>query len=114
MNLVSILYKWKHWAEDGAAQVDVFVSSMAQYDEGLFMLLAGFESKAYVSAGSDRVSRIEYRINLKTVEEFLQIEDIEPRLRVIAASDRFSTLTADHQRAVKTLLDTIDGKAEVW
>jgi predicted KAP-like P-loop ATPase len=113
-NLISILYKWKHWAADGPAQVAAFVNSMAQNDEGLLTLLAGFEGKAFVSSGSDRVSRVEYRINLKTVEEFLQLESIEPRLRAIAASDSFSTVPADHQRAVKTFLDTVDGKVETW
>jgi predicted KAP-like P-loop ATPase len=113
-NLISILYKWKHWAADGEAQVDAFVRSMAQDNEGLLMLLAGFEGKAFVSSGSDRVSRVEYRINLKTVEEFLQLDSIEPRLRAIVVSEGFSNLRADHQRAVKTFLDTVDGKAEAW
>ncbi len=113
-NLISILYKWKHWAADGAAQVDAFVTSMAQDNEGLLMLLAGFEGKAFVSSGSDRVSTVEYRINLKTVEEFLRIDSIEPRLRAIAASENFMALATEHQRAVKTFLDTVDGKAETW
>jgi len=114
VNLISILYKWKHWAVDGAAQVAAFVSSMAQDDEGLLMLLAGFEGKAFVNSGSDRVSRVEYRINLKTVEEFLQLESIEPRLRAIAASDILGIVSAERQRAIKTFLDTVDGKAETW
>jgi predicted KAP-like P-loop ATPase len=113
-NLISVLYKWKHWAADGADQVDAFVRSMAQDNEGLLMLLAGFEGKAFVSSGSDRVSRVEYRINLKTVEDFLQLDSIEPRLRAIAASENFMALAAEHQRAVKTFLDTVDGKAEAW
>ena len=113
-NLISILYKWKHWAADGPAQVAAFVNSMVQNDEGLLTLLAGFEGKAFVSSGSDRVSRVEYRISLKTVEDFLQINAIEPRLRTIVASERVKCMPADHQRAVKTFLDTVDGKAEAW
>ena len=113
-NLISILYKWKHWATDGPSQVTSFVNSMVQDDEGLVTLIAGFEGKAFVSSGSDRVSRVEYRMNLKTVEEFLQLESIGPRSRAIAASDQFGSLPADHQRAVKTFLDTVDGKADTW
>lgn len=113
-SLISILYKWKHWSADGPAQVAAFVDAMAKDDEGLLALLAAFEGKAFVSSGSDRVSRVEYRISLKTVEDFLQIRAIEPRLRAIVASDQFNRMPADHQRAVKTFLDTVDGKAETW
>lgn len=112
--LISILYKWKHWSADGPVQVAAFVDAMAKDDEGLLALLAGFEGNAFVSSGSDHVSRIEYRISLKTVEDFLQMKAIEPRLRGIAASDRFNNVPANHQRAVKTFLDTVDGKAEAW
>lgn len=113
-NLISILYKWKHWAADGPVQVAAFVDAMVKDDDGLLTLLAGFEGKAFVSSGSDHVSRVEYRISLKTMEDFLQMKAIEPRLREIAASERFESVPADHQRAVKTFLDTVDGKAEAW
>lgn len=103
-NLISVLYKWKHWSADGPAKVATFVDAMAKNGEGLLRLLAGFEGKAFVSGGSDRVSRVEYRINLKTVEEFLQIKAIEPRLRAISTSEHFNSLPADHQRAVRTFL----------
>lgn len=113
-NLISILYKWKHWSADGDSQVAVFVGAMANENEGLLTLLAGFEGKAFVSGMTDHVSRVEYRISLKTVEEFLQIKEIEPRLRAITASNELKGLSAEHQRAVKTFLDTVDGKTEDW
>lgn len=113
-SLIFILYKWKHWSADGPVQVAAFVDAMAKDDEGLLALLTAFEGKAFVSSGSDHVSRIEYRISLQNVENFLQTKTIEPRLRAIAASDQFNSMPADHQRAVKTFLDTVDGKAEAW
>lgn len=112
--LISILYKWKNWAADGPVQVAAFVDAMAKGDEGLLTLLAGFEGKAFVSNGSDRGSRVEYQISIKTVEEFLQINAIEPRLREIAASEKFKSMPGEHQRAVKTFLDTVDGKVDGW
>jgi predicted KAP-like P-loop ATPase len=113
-NLISILYKWKHWAIDGPAKVTAFVNAMTQEEEGLLELLSKFESKVFSSGGSNSVSRVEYRINLKTVEDFIQPKSIEPRLRAIAASGSFNILPAGHQRAVKTFLDTVDGKVEKW
>ncbi len=113
-NLIWILYKWQSWALDGPARVAAFVDAMAKNDDDLLTLLAGFEGKAFVSRGSDLVGRVEYRISLKTVEEFLQIKAIEPRLRAIVESERFKSVPAHHRRAAKTFLDTVDGKAVAW
>jgi predicted KAP-like P-loop ATPase len=113
-NLISILYNWKRWSEDGERKVAEFVETMVRDDKGLLALLAGFEGKAFVHGWSDHVGRIEYRISLKTVEDFLQVKAIEPRLRAIAASANFATLPTEQQRAVKTFLDTVDGKTRDW
>lgn len=112
--LVSILYMWKRLAEDGDEKVATFVESMIKDDEGLIKLIVSFESKAFVQGWSDHVGRIEYRISLKTVEDFLQVKLIEPRLRAIASSSTLGSLPTEHQRAVKTFLDTVDGKASDW
>lgn len=112
--IVSILYMWKHWSADGPAQVAAFVGEMTADNSGLLALLAGLEGKAFVSGMTDHVSRVEYRISLKTVEDFLQLTEIEPRLRAIAASSDFRDLAPEHQRAVRTFLDTVDGKSDDW
>ena len=89
-----------------------FVKAMIVDDDGLLALLARFEGKAFVHGMSDHVERVEYRISLKTVEDFLQVTAIEPRLRAILASENFKDLGESQQRAVKTFLDTVDGKTD--
>lgn len=113
-SLVSILYSWKRWSANGDENVAAFVDAMIKDDEGLLTLIAAFESKALVSGWSDHVGRIEYRIRLKTVEDFVSVKSIEPRIRNIASSATFGSLTAERQRAIKTFLDAVDGKTRDW
>ncbi len=113
-NIVSILYTWKRWLADGDQRVASFIEGMIGEDKGLIKFIAGFENKAFAQGWSDHVGRIEYRISIKTVEDFLQVKGIEPRLRAIASSASFVSLPVEHQRAVKTFLDTIDGKTKDW
>ena len=112
--IVSIVYSWKRWLGEGDQSVASFIERMIGDDEGLIKLIAGFENKAFVQGWSDHIGRIEYRISLKTIEDFLQVKAIEPRLRAIALSANFATLPAEHQRVVKTFLDTVDGKTKDW
>ena len=113
-NLASILYTWKRWSSDGGQRVAAFVNDLVQDGEGLVIFVAALESKATVQGMSDHVGRIEYRINLKSVEDFVPVNTIEPRLREIASSTMFSGLAPERQRAVKTFLDTFDGKTNEW
>ncbi len=109
-NLVSILYMWQHWSKEGGGRVAMFVDELIADDEGLLTLISGFESKAFVQGISDHVARIEYRINLKSIGDFVPVKSIEPRIRSIASSTAFSSMTPERQRVVKTFLDAVDGK----
>lgn len=111
---MSILYSWKRWSATGDENVAAFVDAMIKDDEGLLTLVSAFESKALVSGWSDHVGRIEYRIRLKTVEDFVSVKSIEPRIRDIASSATFGSLTAERQRAIKSFLDAVDGKTRDW
>lgn len=113
-NLVSILYMWKQWSEEGGNRVATFVDEMIKDDEGLLTLISAFESKAFVQGMSDHVGRIEYRIRLKSIDDFVPVKSIEPRLRAIASSTGYSSMTSERQRAVKTFLNAVDGKTQDW
>jgi predicted KAP-like P-loop ATPase len=112
--LISILYMWKRWVPDADQRVSAFVDSVIGNDDGLLTFIAAFENKAFVQSWGDHVGRIDYRINPKTVEDFVAVESIEPRLRAIAASAVFTQLSAEKQRSIRTFLDTIDGKKREW
>lgn len=113
-NIVSILYSWRRWSSDGDEKVAAFIDTMIKDDEGLLMLIAGFENRAFIQGWSDHVGRVEYRISPKTVGDFVQVKSIESRLRLIVSSASFSSFPTEHQRAAKTFLDTLDGKVRDW
>ena len=101
---------WKQWSKEDGSRVATFVDEMIKDDEGLLILISAFESKAFVQGMSDHVGRIEYQISLKSIEDFVPVKSIEPRLRAIASSTVYSSMTPERQRAVKTFLDAVDGK----
>jgi hypothetical protein len=62
----------------------------------------------------DYVGKINWRISLKNIEDFVPIKDIEPRVRNLLSSNRFEKLTAQQKLALNTFVDTIDGKIKDW
>ena len=59
---------------------------------------------------SDYVGIIHWQIHLKSVEEFVDLKEVEPRIRKIFSSSDFEQFDARKKLAIRTFLDTIDGK----
>lgn len=112
--LVSILYSWKRWCPNGAQEVDNFVRELVADDHGLITFISSFLGKSYAHGMSDYVARVELKIHLDSVKEFVPVEDIEPRVREISQRDDFKTLPPEQQTALTTFLDTVDGKIKDW
>jgi predicted KAP-like P-loop ATPase len=108
--LVPILYDWRRWSPPGEQVVQAFVKELASTDEGLITLIAGFTGRSYVTGFSDYVSREESKINLGSLEEWISVTDIEPRIRAIFQSERFNHLTAGQQKGLKTFINSVDDK----
>ena len=107
-HLLSILFSWKEWGE--RKKINNFVNSTIKNDDGLIDFIAGFLSKSTSHSMSDYVGKIDWRINTKNVEEFVDLKDVELRIRKILSSSDFEELDARKKLAIKTFLDTIDGK----
>jgi len=103
-----ILYRWREW--DQAANVETYVKDLIRTDNGLINFIASFLSKVFSSGMGSRTSTIHWRISTKNIASFVDINDIEPRLRRILSTDSFAQLDDRKQLAVKTFLDTLDGK----
>jgi predicted KAP-like P-loop ATPase len=112
--LVGILYSWKRWCPNGAEEVDNFVRELVVNDYGLITLISSFLSKSYAHGMSDHVARVELRIHLDSVKEFIPVADVEPRVREIYHRDDFKNLPSEQQTAIKIFLDTVDGKIKDW
>jgi predicted KAP-like P-loop ATPase len=109
-NLSSILFSLKRWKQHD--QISSFVSNMIRNDDGLIDFIASFLSKSRSLGMSDYVGKIYWRISIKGIEEFVDLKDIEPRIRKILSSPDSDELDDTRKLAVKTFLDTINGKTE--
>ena len=106
--LVSILYDWKRWGRQ--EQVIEFVNHVIENDDGLIDFITSFLSKSKSHGMSDYVIKINWRIPLKSIEEFVSLKQIESRIRNMFASPNFELMDDKRKLAIKTFLDTIDGK----
>ncbi len=113
-NLVLILYSWQRWCPDGNEAVSQFVRGLVSTDDGLTQFLYAFVGKSYSHGMGDYVGRVDWRINLKSVANFIAVDELTPKVRTIVGSAEFKNLSPDNQRALQTFIDTVDGKVKEW
>jgi len=107
-HLPSILFRWKDWGKRG--KINNFVNNMIKNDDGLIDFITSFLSKSTSQGMSDYVAKIHWRIDLKSVGEFVDLTGVEQRIRKIFSSSDFEQLDGRKKLAIRTFLDTIDGK----
>ena len=112
--LVSILYSSKRWCPDGDQEANSFIREMIATEQGLITFITSFLSKSYAHGMSDYVTRLELRIPLDSVKEFIPLADLERRVREISKREDFKDLPSEQKTALTTLIDTIDGKIKAW
>lgn len=107
--LLSILYWWKQWG--GQDKVEKFISDMIKTDDGLIDFITNFLKQAAISSGwPDYVSKTSWYIDHKYVEEFVNIKEVEPRIRKIFSSAGYTEFEDQRKLAIKTFIDSIDRK----
>ena len=52
-----------------------------------------------------------YRVNLKYMADFFDVEALGPRVRKIAEGQMFTTLPPEQQRAVRGFIDALDARS---
>ena len=107
-HLPSILFRWREWGQRN--EINNFVNNMIKTDDGLIDFITSFLSKSTIHGLSDYTAKIDWRINIKNVEEFVDLKEVESRIRKILSSSDFKELDERKKLAIKTFLDTIDGK----
>ena len=108
--LFLLLLRWKRWGvpED----VDTFVHDLVAEDEGLIDFISSFLSPIKTYGLSDYVYNLSWRIPLKNIEEFVDLNQIEPRVRALSSSAEIERYDDKKKLAIRKFLDTIDGKIE--
>ncbi|MFH1853126.1 MAG: hypothetical protein ABIA75_12355 [Candidatus Neomarinimicrobiota bacterium] len=103
-----ILYRWKDWGD--LIDVEEFIKKSTSTDEGLIDFITGFLNNSTSHSISDYVGKIHWRINIQDLEKFIDLESVKDRIRIIYSSPNFNTLNDLNKLAIKTFIDTIDGK----
>jgi len=107
-HLPSILFSWKEWGEK--KRITTFIDNMIKTDDGLIDLIASFLYKITSHSSSGNDNEINWRINEKSIGEIVNLKNIVPRIRKISSSSYFKELDERKRIAIKTFLDTVDGK----
>jgi predicted KAP-like P-loop ATPase len=108
-NLINILYNWKKWSNEN--DVKSYVLNITENDDDLVSFLKKFLSEINIQSISDYVIKSEWQMDLKKIDDnYISLKDIEPRIRKIFQSEIFKNYKEKEQLAIRTFLDTFDGK----
>ncbi|MGP8012386.1 MAG: hypothetical protein ACLPI9_07930 [Halobacteriota archaeon] len=101
-----ILYRWDTWCPSTKAQD--FVNGLLRTDEGLLDFIAGCTLPPGTFFIAKDTPHVRWEIDLKTVTQFVSLEDVEPRIRKIAAEMPPESVDKREADALFTLLKSYD------
>lgn len=107
-HLLSILFMWRRWNDPDHASD--YVQSLIKDDKRLIGFIKRFLSDIRSHGMSDYVESVSWRINLESVETFVELNEVDKRLRKIQSNPQYNDLEDKEKLAIKTFLDTRDGK----
>lgn len=106
-HLGAILYRWKEWK--GLDHVKQYVEIIITTDHGIVNFVRAFLGRSVSYGMGDYTGKVNWKINLKDIEEFIDIKIIEKRLREFD-STKLEEFTEKEKLAINTFLDFYDGK----
>lgn len=106
--LLDILQLWRRW--ESLEAVREYVRVLIQTDSGLIKFIPHFITKIHSAGFSDHVGSVKHRVELKNLENFVNLDEVDYRLRKIKNSDDFYELDEKEKDAIGIFLDTRDGK----
>ena len=107
-HLLSILFMWRRWNDPD--HVSDYVQTLIKSDNGLIEFITHFLSDVRSHGMSDYVENVSWRINLESIETFVNLDEVDKRLRAIQSTPQYNDLEDKKKLAIKTFLDTRDGK----
>ncbi|MFP4498893.1 MAG: hypothetical protein ACLFQV_11835, partial [Vulcanimicrobiota bacterium] len=106
--LASILAAWIRW--DTPSCVFDFINKITRSDAGLIDFVSAFVIRVARADNVDTLLDGEWRIELWRIRRFAELDKIEDRLRRVFSYPGFKKLEKKKRIAVRTFLDTLDGK----
>jgi len=104
--LVYILLELKEWKPEGEVEVEVdkLVNDMIKSDDGLIDFITSFLTRVSPHNSSDSQEKSHCRID-GSIENFVDLKEIEPRIREIFNSPVFAQLEDKKKLAIETFLN---------
>ncbi|KUK14971.1 MAG: KAP P-loop domain protein [Petrotoga mobilis] len=100
--LAYILLELREWKQEG--EVDKLVNDMIKIDEGLVDFITSFLTRVSPHNSSDSQEKRHWRID-GSIENFVDLKEIEPRIRKILTSPDFAQLDNQKKLAIETFLN---------
>ena len=107
-HLLSILFMWRRWNDPD--HVNNYVQKLIKNDNGLIEFITHFLSDIKSRRMSDYEGNVSWRIDLENIKIFVNLDNIDGRLRAIHLSPQYNDLEDRQKLAIKTFIDTRDGK----
>ncbi|MCG0275669.1 MAG: AAA family ATPase [Thermosediminibacteraceae bacterium] len=110
--LATILYRWRDWENEDAPRKWILNKNILASDKNLVAILTAFLTKTFSQNLDEVVPRINWRLNPKTLEPFLDPNAIIHRCRLILSNPP-EWLTEKEKIAVETFVkefDSLQGK----
>jgi len=104
----TILYCWKRWGNKN--QIEAYIEKLIKDDEGLVTFITHFLYEISSHKSDDYISTKTWRIRLNYIEEYINKDQLEHRIRKIKSSSTFTKLEEEKKLAISILLDTINEK----
>jgi hypothetical protein len=101
-----ILYQWKQWGAD-SEDINYLISKILENDSKLINFISDCISMSISSRVTDYVSKTHYSIAFSNVEEFMNLDEVEHRLKEISSSGVLEGRTEREKNAVKLFLDGV-------
>jgi predicted KAP-like P-loop ATPase len=109
-HLGAILYRWKEWK--GIEIVRRFVEELISTDEGITNFVRAFLGRSVSYGISDYTGKVNWKINLRDIEEFIDLNKIEKRLSELNNND-LKDFSEKEKLAITTFFDFYNGKRKI-
>ncbi|MBC8137988.1 MAG: AAA family ATPase [Fibrella sp.] len=103
--LAALLYRWRAWGD--AREMQSYVNRLVETELGLIRFLTAWVSVSHESNSSDRISHPKKFVNLTSVGEFIAVDSLAEKVRVLIANPPTDGFGTDGQEAAALFLDTL-------
>jgi predicted KAP-like P-loop ATPase len=105
--ILPILQIWKQWRED-ETEIESVIKKIIECDNNLINFISNCISPVHSMSINDYVGKTSWNISFKAIEDFIDLNVVESRLKDINASGKLETMNDKEKLAVKLFLENID------